>query len=155
MKNQKYPESRKQLLDAPVVRDYIHGGRGIVTLTAPSGTSHSYKFSKPVNSSEFPDDVIFVYALHESKLFYIGMMEGDRFRLTHNSRFLEDTDIVKGAKYIVRMSINDSLCKTSPMKLYHEGMCAKCGRQLTQEKSINRGFGPKCRKKFDDEMLWG
>lgn len=141
-----YPENRGQLKDRESIHRYIHGGRGIVTLEAPSGNSHSYMFARPVNKSTFPDDVLFVYAAHNNeKLFYLGMMEGESFRLTKHSRFLEDTEIVRGAKYIVSMSKSLTLAENTPMKLYHEGMCARCGRPLTSEKSIEHGMGSKCK----------
>ena len=144
-----YPENKTQLKSAEIIYRYIYGGRGILTLEAPSGTAHSYAFYRPQNNSSFPDDVIFVYAAHNNeKLFYIGMLEQDQFRLTRNSRFLEDTDIVKAAKYIIKMAHRQTLCDSTPMKLYHEGMCARCGRELRDEKSKETGFGPKCRKKY-------
>lgn len=144
----KFNESyRHQMTDRNIIHRYIIGGRGIVTLEAPSGKSHTYAFKRPLNASEFPDDVIFVYAVHDKeKLFYIGMMEGLNFRLTHNSRFLEDTEIVRGAQYIVKMASYNDLASRSKMKLYHEGICCRCGRPLTSEKSVEQGAGPKCLK---------
>lgn len=140
-----YPESSAKLDTAEKIKDYIYGGRGIVTLKAPSGKSHTYIFARPKNTDVFPDDVLFVYALHEGvKQFYIGMIEGGGFRLTHHSRFLPDTEIVKGARYIMKMANVKDL--DTPMELYHNGMCAFCGRQLTSEASINAGIGPKCKK---------
>ncbi len=32
----------------------------------------------------------------------------------------------------------------SNLVFYHLGRCARCGRKLTDPKSINRGLGPKC-----------
>lgn len=142
-----YPESSRQLIGSKAIYEYIHGGRGIVKLEAPSGKSHSYIFIKPTDDS-FPDDVLFVYARHDDKKqFYVGMVERDKFRLTKHSRFLPDTEIVRGAYYIMRMALDNELAMTTPMKLYHMGMCGVCGRQLTQSKSLKTGIGPKCRKK--------
>lgn len=138
-----YADSRCQLEGHETIRNYITGGRGVVTLLSPSGKHHTYVFRKPKRDDDFPDDVIFVYALHNNnKLFYIGMIEQGKFRLTRSSRFLPNTAIVKGARYIMRMSESDW---DTPMKLYHEGMCARCGRPLTNPKSIKLGVGPKCR----------
>lgn len=129
------------------IREYIYGGKGIVTLLSPTGVHHTYMFARPRNQDVFPDDVVFVYAVHDKqKLFYVGMIESGRFRITRNSRFDWHTDIVKGANYIVRMANDPSM--NTPMILYHEGMCACCGRQLTNPKSIESGIGPKCRKIF-------
>ena len=128
--------------------DYIHGGKGVITLyaPAPSQTHHSYLFSSPADRDEFPDDVIFVYAIHENKRFYIGMLEQKSFRLTRRSRFHRDTDIVRGAYYIVRMALDQNALSRTPMILYNNGRCAVCGRKLEDEKYIKIGIGRKCFK---------
>lgn len=148
-----YPESFHELTDSQTISNYIHGGRGIVKLEAPSGKSHKYVFSKPEDKYSFPDDVIFVYALHEEKpdvykKFYVGMIEGNSFRLTRNSRFLHDTEIVRGAAHIMNMANNPNL--RTKMKLYHCGMCCFCGRQLSSEKSMKSGVGPRCKKRLTE-----
>ena len=143
-----YHESSGELKGRQAIYEYIHGGRGIVTLVSPSGQQHTYQFSRPSERDSFPEDVIFIYAIHDGiKRFYIGMVEQDKFRLTAHSRFLPDTEIVKGANYIMRMASEPNL--STPMKLYHEGMCCFCGRQLTSDKSISTGIGPKCRRRLD------
>lgn len=141
-----YPEHSCKLEGHETIRNYILGGRGVVTLKSPSGVHHTYAFHRPRNASEFPEDVLFVYALHDrSKLFYVGMIENGVFRLTRHSRFLPDTPIVKGAYYIMRMARQDI---DTPMELYHEGMCSVCGRPLTNPKSIKSGVGPKCKNRI-------
>lgn len=147
-----FPESTTEIKDLDVLRDYIHGGKGVIMLESPSKASHNYMFSKPANESDFPDDYIFVYAVHDNKRFYVGLMESDKFRLTKNSRFLEDTDIVKGAKYIVNLMNNENKFNQRKMTLYHCGCCARCGRELTSAESRSRGFGKKCYKKFEASM---
>lgn len=142
-----YSESSCRLTDKDTIRKYILGGRGVVTLKSPSGVHHTYVFRRPKNPTEFPDDVLFVYALHDkNKLFYIGMIESGKFRLTKSSRFLSDTPIVKGAFYIMKMASHNF---NTSMELYHEGMCSVCGRQLTNPKSILSGVGPKCKHRHD------
>lgn len=144
-----YPESSHEFKDSEVLNNYLMGGRAVVTLESPKGTKHTYIYAIPRNHESFPADVRFVYALHDGiKEFYIGMIEMNVFRLTRNSRFLPDTDIVKGAKYIENMRNNQAFLDKSPMKIYHQGVCARCGRQLTDEKSIKIGFGPKCKKRL-------
>ena len=146
-----YPESSRRLRSSQLIYNYIMGGRGIVKLEAPSGNHHYYMFQKPAETDAFPDDVLFVYAVHDfKKKFYIGMIEDGKFRLTRNSRFLADTDIVKGAHYIMKMARYEALAESTPMKLYHMGRCARCGRELTTEKSMACGIGPKCRKRLKD-----
>lgn len=144
-----FEDAITEIEDINILYDYLHGGRAVVRLEAPSGTSHNYIFQKPANPSEFPDDIIFVYALHDNiKKFYIGTLEGDVFRLTRNSRFLPDTDIVRGAFYIVKMMKNLDLFSSTPMKIYNGGCCARCGRKLESEKFRKLGFGRKCLNKI-------
>lgn len=140
-----FPDSQGVLRDPEIILNYILSGRGVVTLESPSGKCHTYAYYKPRNPNDFPDDILFVYAVHGgNKLFYIGMIEGTKFRLTRNSRFLEDTEIVRGARYIMRMATSSF---NTPMKLYHEGVCCRCGRKLIAPDSIKTGIGPKCRCK--------
>lgn len=146
-----YPESRYQLTDPSVIRQYLYAGKGIVTLESPSGKSHTYLFQKPKDESTFPEDVRFVYAVHDNeKLFYIGMIEDGSFRLTRHSRFLPDNEIVKGARYIWDMAHHR---KDGRMKLYHEGVCGRCGRQLTQHKVLETGIGRKCQGIINDNKF--
>lgn len=140
-----YPQNAVQLTSSDIIRNYIYGGRGIVKLKSPSGNEHHYMFQKPLEKDSFPDDVIFVYAVHDQeKKFYIGMIENNQFRLTRHSRFLPDNDIVKGAFFIMNMMKSQSLVDNTQMELYHMGICARCGRRLESEKALKYGIGRKC-----------
>lgn len=114
-----YPESSHIFTISESLNRYILGGKAIVTLESPGGKQHTYVYAIPRNSESFPDDVRFVYALHDDKKeFYIGMLEQDKFRLTRNSRFLPDTEIVRGAKYIEKLRHSQMFLSNSPMKIY-------------------------------------
>ena len=126
------------------LRNCMYGGKGEVCLVAPSGKGHTYRFSKPRNSEQFPGDVIFVSVLHDGQPFYIGMIEKQKFRLTQNSRFEEDCESVKGAKYLMDMVNSDAFFEQSPMKVFHNGRCSVCGRSLDSERSIRDGIGKRC-----------
>lgn len=140
-----YPEYRHQLIGSNAIRRYCTGGKGVVTLESPTGIHHTYLFKKPNENDVFPEDVVFVYALHnQEKLYYVGMLEEGKFRLTKASRFLPDTEIVRGAYFINRMMYADF---ATPMKLFHEGVCSRCGRKLSSKKSLDSGIGPKCSKR--------
>ena len=140
--------------DSNILNTYLYGGDAVVTLESPSGTKHTYVYSKPKDSDSFPIDTRFVYCLHGTKRFYLGMIDQDRFRLTRNSRFTEDTDIVKGAKYIENLRKNQVFLDSSPMKIYHNFRCARCHRLLTDEKAIKLGYGKKCYKKLLNQTLF-
>ena len=149
-------ESKHQMTDSKIINEYIHGGKGVVCLEAPSGKCHYYMFQRPYNSEAFPYDIIFIYAVHDfTKKFYIGKIEKGQFRMTSRSRFHPSTEIVKGAKFIVRMAHYQQLVDNTPMKLYHMGICARCGRPLTDSKCIELGFGKRCRKNLESDKEKG
>ena len=140
------------------VNRFIYGGQGICTLLqVDNGVYHSYKFARPKDKS-FPPDVTFVYAVHYTEtdvptLFYIGMVDRDGFRITSKSRFRPDNDIVKGAKWIVKMSKSDKIASDSRMILTHDGRCARCGRPLSREEACRTGIGKKCMKYVERRLL--
>lgn len=151
-----FRENATQIKDADILKEYLYGGKGVVELVAPSGKKHDYLFAKPAKISFFPDDVMFVYALHEdTKLFYVGMIEEGKFKLTKSSRFLPDTEIVQGAEYIMKLANVPGFIKKSKMTIYNLGMCARCGRPLKGEKQLTRGYGTKCYKKFSMQYAFG
>lgn len=151
-------DNKNRLNTAQDIERFIYGGQGICTLLqVDNGIYHSYKFSKPKDSS-FPPDIIFVYAVHETEtdkpmLFYIGKVDKDGFTLTSKSRFQADNDIVKGARWIVKMSKNDKVAADSRMILTHNGRCARCGRPLSQESACRAGIGNKCMKYVERRLL--
>jgi len=147
-----------RLSTAEDIQRFIYGGQGICTLKqVDNGVYHSYKFTKPRDNS-FPPDIIFVYAVHETEsdvptLFYIGKIDKDGFTLTSKSRFREDNDIVRGVKWIVKMSRSNAIASDPRVILYHNGRCARCGRQLTREHACHRGIGNKCMKYVERRLL--
>lgn len=146
-----YQESRYDMSrNSGLLRQYICGGRGIVTLeNINTKIHHTYEFRRPNNPEEFDDHILFVYTLvRDNTWMYVGMYRTDYyvFRLTRASRFRSDSEIVRGVKYLVRRSNSDKSITDSPMRIYHEGICAICGRKLTTPKSIMLGMGPQCRR---------
>lgn len=149
-----YHENSGELKGHLDIQNYLHGGKGVVTLLSPSGKHHTYSFRYPLEQDKFPEGTMFVYSLmREHVWMYVGMLQSNgRFRRTQFSKFNEDSPIVKGAKFISRMMREDF---DHPMRLYHEGVCSICGRRLTSPKSIRQGIGPKCLRYLlrDDNLL--
>ena len=142
-----YPESYYELSEIQDIKNYILGGRGIITLASPTGKHHTYSFNEPRNGG-FPEGTTFVYCNTQERIWlYVGMIDANfRFRLTRSSTWGNDCEIVKGIRYLMKI-ISGDIART-PMKIYHCGACAVCGRRLTDPKSIIRGIGPRCRKKM-------
>ena len=141
-----YHELSAELLGHEAIRNYISGGKGIVTLQSPTGVHHTYKFSKPKLPDNFSEDTRFVYHLEKDKSWtYVGMNSSNSFRTTQRSKFPRNSPEFKGASYIIKMANTPHL--QTKMRLFHEGVCGVCGRRLTTPESIMYGIGPKCRKK--------
>lgn len=143
--------------DSKILDEYIHAGNAVVRLLAPSGKAHTYLYKIPRDLAGFDVKRRFVYALHENpekntvQEFYLGQLSPitDDFEITRASRFLPDTEIVKGAIYIDKLRRNQDIFDRSPMKVYHLGKCGRCGRPLDDEESLKYGLGKKCRKRID------
>lgn len=155
MRVKMYPEFATRFTSQEHLYNYLYGGAGIVTLDSPSGESHTYSYEKPQNSAQFPEDTRFVYAIHTGindngeifhTKYYVGMIENDQFRCTRSSRFREHTPIVKGAFYIEKLRKSQAKLDSSPMKIYHQGVCGLCGSKIWSTKSRECGFGRNCRK---------
>jgi len=127
-----------------VLNTYIHGGAAEVVLLAPSGKCHKYAFLRPTDPGEFPESYIFVFSVGKDHKNYIGLLDGDEFRLIKRSKFNDRTEVVRGIRYLVRMATEEELIHTTPMVAYHEGRCGRCGRKITQEQFCKRGFGKGC-----------
>ena len=138
------------MLNSEIIYRYIHGGNATVTLAVPATMkAHTYVFSRPRNPREFPEDTIFVYILHNDHKMYLGMLTGQGFRRTAKSSFDEDTEAMKGARYIIKMSLRQDLVDKRLMNLYHSGLCCVCGRPLTSTKALHRGIGKKCLQRYN------
>ena len=141
------------MLDSRTICRYIHAGKGEVTLVSPqSNKAHTYLFAKPNDERQFPENTIFVYTLHDGHKIYLGMLDGNGFRMTARSRFDADTEVVKGARYIVAMSIRQDLVDKKKMNLYHSGRCCLCGKKLSGQAGLKHGIGKLCLKKYNIKL---
>ena len=59
MELQLHPDNSYRLQTAEAIREYILGGRGIVTLQSPSGKYRTYRFQYPTEIFEFPEGSMF------------------------------------------------------------------------------------------------
>ena len=127
-------------------RQYILGGRAVVTLSQKDldGEKHRTYFIRETPDSKERDSLkFFVKVLVVDSYMYIGMLElknGDLiFRITAKS--YRDVKAINGFKWLLKHLEQDFVEK---VRLYHEGICSRCGRGLTNPDSIERGIGPIC-----------
>lgn len=146
-------KEERLMTDSKIIYRYLHGGKGEVTLVSPrSYKAHTYKFLKPSNERDFPEDTIFVHVLHEGRRMYLGMLSGSDFKRTTKSSFNEDTEAMKGARYIVKMANRQDLVDRKDMLLYHSGKCCYCGRRLDSPKALKAGIGKKCLAYYTEQL---
>ena len=110
-------------------------------------TNNSYKIFKkaPLPGEEKKIGVYQLYIKHGGKNIYCGYFKiQDRvMKFRCNNKYgIEETD-ERLQMLLTFIKLRDDY---TPLHLYHTGRCAHCGRLLTDEKSIDRGFGPDCWK---------
>lgn len=150
------PTGKEKLIlkNSKIISRYIRAGKGDVVLRAPSGKAHRYAFLSPKDTHDFPEGTIFVYVFHNDHRYYLGMLDivsedNVAFRRTAKSAFGEDTEAVKGARFIVKMAMHQDLVDRTPMELYQSGRCCKCGKPLITTEGFTNGIGRKCLDKFN------
>jgi hypothetical protein len=67
----------------------------------------------------------------------------NKYKLTKKSTITFNSTVNKAFSWTWDL-INKGIEFPPSFHFYHEGKCAKCGRQLTTPESIDRGFGPIC-----------
>lgn len=135
---------RHELIGNENIYKYITGGRGVVTLSSSSGVHHTYSFTTPSFAKE-GEDTLFVSTLVDNNTWvYVGMYKNKSFRLTQKSAYPITSPIVKGVCFILKLMLKPGFYDER-MHLFHEGICSRCGRPLTNPDSIELGIGPVCR----------
>lgn len=138
-----YHKYAHELKGSKAIYNYITGGHGAVTLQSDvTGIHHTYSFHAPDNRRP-EEDTLFVYTCVGDDWIYVGMYKNKDFRLTAKSKFSKESAIVKGVAFILKLMLRDDY-SDDRMHLFHEGVCCRCGRPLTNPTSIELGIGPKC-----------
>jgi len=158
-------------LDVEVLKHFINGGFGLITVTNTRTDKHvTLRFAEPTRKGQprDPHAPIFVsnfqgtrgdeHTKSKRAWAYFGCIwrQDRETKKPISPRFWYHSAKAKGG---IRF---DSACtktvewlmditsgkRTLPdyMQLWHEGTCCFCGRPLTQTESIKRGYGPTCAK---------
>jgi hypothetical protein len=129
--------------DETSLKDFVLGGKAILTLESKkTGKRYTYRIRKSKDGRTW-----FVALLtgnnNEYDYSYIVAMDKDlNIRLTKKSPMpLTAVPVVAIKFFMDRIKLNNI---PKNLVVYHYGICAKCGRLLTDPDSIKRGIGPKC-----------
>jgi hypothetical protein len=142
-------EMRGQLADG-AVRDYLLAGDATITVESPSGVRFTYR----VRVSD-DGQVHFVSVLtgsdNESSFSYLGTIRGGHtYWHSRKSRLDSNAPSARGFAWLWNKVQHDGL-SLSPMRVYHEGRCGRCGHKLTVPESVTTGYGPECAGKLGIE----
>ena len=130
------------------ISDFIFGGNAdffIIQDTSNrgiAGVKYRYKVRKGRNKS-----VYLVQGGERGNLSYLGTISRARNAFFFKEApSISDADryVFKGLQWVLNRSEN----LPSAVHVVHNGRCAMCGRLLTDEESVLRGFGPTCAKKL-------
>lgn len=135
----------EKLLSNPLTAfEFIVSGNSTVTLKSTKTEKHfTYKVKRAKDKN-----IRFVSVLfgnnNDSDYKYIGcIFENGLFKHTKRSNCSNNTTSFQSFRWawehIRRMNIPKFL------EIWHEGKCGRCGRKLTDPKSIEIGLGPICR----------
>lgn len=125
------------------IKQFVFAGRAVFTIeSAKTGKQFTYKVYK----SDVPDTYIVRWLDYEEDAYrFVGVYYADRefFKLIppwiNMGKEWRPVQI-RAIEYFFA-HINDL---PDTISVYHEGRCARCGRPLTDEKSLELGFGPEC-----------
>jgi hypothetical protein len=131
-------------LSANDVKAYVLAGKATVTLESEiTGAHFTYKVrAKEIDANK---KLYFVHLLVNGDMYvYLGTFDGYRFKSTAKSRISQDAPSFKAFNYLVTNYIT-GFAPNENMHVFHNGCCARCGRELTDPESIRCGLGPVCR----------
>lgn len=142
-----------------ITKDFVVGGKAVFTLendkefAQKNGLPKQYTFRVTKKENEGRDPVFFVSLLtgpdNTSDYTYLGLLKARHggIVLTKNSKMNEKTwcfRLLDKALKKIWSNKQDEIIRAG-FDIHHEGKCCKCGRPLTDEKSIKLGIGPRCR----------
>ena len=135
-----------------LTKDFFLGGKATFTVqNNETGQHRTYKIRKPEPTPQYPNPAWFVKVMtgtdNEAHYSYIGRLDPDKgtVNLTRASKFAEDSDTVKAARWVIGRVINQTQIPDC-IDIRHSGKCGRCGRTLTTPESLDCGIGPECRR---------
>lgn len=131
------------LLVGERIKAYALAGSAILTVHNPhTGGRFTFRIRVSEPSPKYPNPVHFVDVLsgpnNEADYTYIGFV-GERGRFIPSRKVSIDAPSVKAFSWFWT-----HVADPSPVEVFHEGRCGKCGRTLTTPESIETGLGPVC-----------
>lgn len=137
---------------APVGKDFILGGRAILTMVGKS-SRFTFKVRQADPTDQQPNpDLYFVSVMtgtdNEASYTYLGILNTrtGEVRPTKGTKLPQDHPAFVAAAWAF-----PAIWKTGRLpggQALHAGRCGRCARLLTDPDSIRTGFGPECRDRL-------
>lgn len=128
-------------LDHSKAIDFILAGNSHTTFL---NTESKNRFTFQVRKHK-KDDIFFVSVLTGPDSYtFIGSIKQNKYKHSPKSTISAAAKSVKTFEYVFNKLVINTLSEI--VEIWHEGSCGKCGKRLTDPKSIKSGFGTFCLK---------
>lgn len=142
---------RHEIKGRELISKFFFAGKAIITIKSNlSGDHFTYKITQALDGqTQKPVPVWFVKVLtgcnNSSHYTFIGTIFEDKSKYIHSKK----SKIGNKALSVVILDwfirhLSSPKSKLDQCSVWHEGVCARCGRKLTQPESIQTGFGKEC-----------
>lgn len=128
---------------------FLLAGRALFTVQNTKGEHYTYKVRKKESVYQGKPSVGFFVSVKASggvyPYRYVGMLNETlgTIKCTAKSEYLPGTKEYDVVAWACQAVLNSRMIPAN-YKVFHAGKCGRCGRNLTDETSVNRGIGPEC-----------
>ena len=129
------------------IKRFLFAGNSTITLeSVKTGVWFTYKINENKKGKDVRFFVKVLTGNDNTKSFtYMGTIYGGKvFKLNDSSRISAEAQSYKAFQLFFTNLMYYQFVNVN-MKVYHSGVCGRCGRKLTVPESINEGLGPECR----------
>lgn len=151
------PVNGAVIRDIKEVRLFVLAGRACFTLKSIKTGKHLiYKIIKTKKQNAMIGKTFFVKAKNSQNqyLYFAHIKEIETTDSINTINYwhadnaqVERKDILsRGFYWFMRHLFSTGASKIEQVEFWHNGNCGRCGKPLTDPKSISRGFGPHCYK---------
>lgn len=133
-----------------LIKPFILGGNALFTIKSNvTGMHYTYRVRR---STKKPN--IYIIYLQNQQSIYCGYFSIynksiSYYKTKEKSTFDQYSKQIIALLWVVKNSTQIS----GKVEVFHEGRCACCGRTLTDPVSIERGVGPDCYRKLNQNFM--
>lgn len=142
-------------VDPKIVKPLILSGKARVTFYNPKSGGHitiKVKQAPAKKKGMAKPNVYFVRAKvlgdSEHSYVYAGTIFTDNWGVSYEKT--GNTQLHQILRFVLSVLRDDTYLERTGAKVQHEGVCMRCGKELTEPHSIETGLGPICYKNISD-----